>query len=85
MTSTTLISCTPHELVEMIRQVVREEIQVRFDRPISKQEVAELFGVSVQTVNNMMRKGEIRRINPEGGHPKFSLNQVMNHSKIKSK
>ena len=81
MTSSTTISCTPEELIAMIRTVVRDEVAARFDRPVSRKEVAELWGCSIKTVDNMVRRGEIRRINPEGMNARFSMNEVMNHKR----
>ena len=72
-----LYELTPEELLSMIRTVVKEEMQVKFDRPITRKEVAAHFGVSLMTVDKWIRKGEIRRINPEGGHPRFSFSDIM--------
>lgn len=79
MTQTVVHGITPDELLAAIRAIVQEEIKARFDRPVTRREVSELLGVSLGTVDNWIRKGRIRRINPEGARPKFSMNEVMNH------
>lgn len=83
MTTTTLIHLSPDELLSMMETVVERAIQKRFDRPVGAKEVAQLWGVSVQTVKKAEQKGEIKRINPQGMHPKYSMNEVMNHNKYK--
>jgi len=77
-----LTEITPEELVQKIRTVVREEMQARFDRPITRREVADLMGVSLTTVNKWIRKGDIIRINPGSGHPRFSMNEILNRRKV---
>lgn len=61
-----------------MREIIREEVQAQFDEPVTKKYIMDLFGVSLATVDNWIKKGIIKRINPEGGHPKFSRNQIMN-------
>lgn len=60
-----------------LRTLVREEITRQFDEPVSRKWISELFGVTLGTVDNWIKRGIIKRINPIGGHPKFSRNQIM--------
>lgn len=72
---------TEVQLLEMIRNVVREEMKARFDKAMTKKEVATLYGVSESTVYNMMKRGDIHRINSPPGHPLFSYNEIINLKK----
>lgn len=85
MTHSTTIHCTPDELVEMIRKVIREELGSHLDRPVSRAEVAKMWNCSLQTVDNMIRKGEIKRCNPDGMQPRFKVQDITNHYKYSSK
>jgi DNA-binding transcriptional regulator YiaG len=69
---------TVEELQHIIRTTMREEMAVRFDKPLTTREVADVFGVSVQTIWKWDKLGKIKRINPDGRNARYSLNDIMN-------
>lgn len=77
MTQLILHSITPEELYSAIRMVVSEEVAKRFDKPVGRKEIAELFDCSLPTVDKIVQREGLKRLNPGGGHPKYSLNDVM--------
>jgi len=83
-THTILHNITPTELGEMIRGIVRSEIKASTDVPITKADVAKLWGCSIGTVNNAMRHKEIIPIR-SAGHPKFMRSDIMNHRRYADK
>lgn len=68
---------TVDDLRHIIRTTIREEMAVKFDKPITTREVADLFGVSVQTVWKWDKLGKIKRINPDGRNARYSQSQIM--------
>lgn len=79
MREITLTAITVEELGEFIRQTttqaVAEAMGKLLDRPMSSREVANHFGVTVQTVNRWAKQGRIKRIN-KAGRPVYSFNQI---------
>jgi len=78
MPDVTIIQVNPDDFLERIRLVVQSELQQVNDRPMSRREVAEMFGKSLPTIDKWIRLGKIRRINPEGVHPIFSYKEIIN-------
>lgn len=60
-----------------MRELVREEVSRRFDRPVTRKWIEEKFGRTKGTIANWEKTGKIKRINPPGAHPLYSMNEVM--------
>ena len=76
MIATTIHNITPEELKEMISAIVRTEIQAATVRTVRKDEVAQIWGCSMATVNRAVRTGEIKSIR-SGGRPVFNYADVV--------
>ena len=74
-----IIDITTEELFAGIRTIVQEEMAVRFNRPVSRREIAELWNVCLGTVDNIIKKEDIKSVTPASSHPKYSMNDVMNY------
>ncbi len=66
---------TPEDFWARMRKIVREEMAANPDKPLSRKEVAERFGVSLPTVDNMVKRGEIVRVNPGKGYPRYKIRE----------
>jgi len=53
---------SPSGLIAALRQYKAEEKKILEERPYTRKEVADLLGLSVQTVYRMMNAGTLRRI-----------------------
>lgn len=60
---------------EMVKEAVTSAMAKQFDRPMSSRDVANHFGVTIQTVNRWAKQGRIVRIN-KAGRPMYSFNQI---------
>ncbi len=72
---------TPEELYSTIRKIVQEEMTKRFDKPITKADVCDILGVSMATVDRMLKRGDLKSITPKGQHPKFLQSEILKLSK----
>ena len=53
---------SPTGLIAALREYRANSVQQAQDKPYTRREVAELFGLSVQTIHRMMNAGKLRRI-----------------------
>lgn len=76
MTEIILQGITRAELFEGIKAIVAQEMERRFDTVISTQQVADIMGVSKQTVWKWDRQGKIKRVAP-GKNGRYSMNEIL--------
>ena len=76
MNQTVLHNITPPELSDLLRAIVRQEVQAALFRPVTKSDVCKLWGCSMATVNRAMRCGELRSVRTSG-HPVFNYADVV--------
>lgn len=77
-----LTEITLENFTTLLKGLIADELK-KSDRIVSKSELAIIFGVSTRTIDRMMDRGILHRVNDEGPHPRFSLNEAKTKKKFK--